>query len=340
MKRIIVLLLLAAVTLLACNAAKDIPFSLFATKTPTPTLTPTPTPTQNPTPTPTPIVVNPGDDLAEAILHAPEGETILLSAGTYYLTEPLDIRKPIHLIGAGMYQTEIVSETSDYVVRFSGDGPFIIEEITFRYKGSNPADVVIVESGEFSFSHCLFTGAIYVKGRGDHAGLFVQGNATGSVQESKAIDNRDAFGIFITGNAVVNLEANDFSGNYAGVAYYQDAMGEVQHNNFTQNDVGIVISSRAAPIVEDNTFTYNELACISYFEMASGAARRNQCSNSNVGILIFGQASPILEQNECWGNRFGISISTTAHPILMNNNLHDNTSNVEYFTPLTPTPMP
>ncbi len=54
--------------------------------------------------------------LEEAVAAASPGETILLGAGTWCLTEPLDIDRPLTLIGVGMDQVEIVSEAEGYVV--------------------------------------------------------------------------------------------------------------------------------------------------------------------------------------------------------------------------------
>ena len=58
--------------------------------------------------------------MEEALRHAPSGATVTLGPGTYRLMEPLDVDKPLRLVGTGMDQTEISSEAEGYVISFVG----------------------------------------------------------------------------------------------------------------------------------------------------------------------------------------------------------------------------
>jgi len=58
-------------------------------------------------------------DLETAVGAVVSGTTIVLAPGTYILDKPLDIEKSLRLAGAGMDQTEIVSESAGSVIQFS-----------------------------------------------------------------------------------------------------------------------------------------------------------------------------------------------------------------------------
>ena len=131
--------------------------SVFATQTAVP-------PTSVPAPVSTFMLAADGSGdyptLEEAVRSAPSGATIHLGPGIYRVERRLNVRKAVHLTGAGMDATEIVSEAEGYVVLFSGDGPFVVDDITFRHTGEAAASVVVVQSKDVTFSRCRFTGAV------------------------------------------------------------------------------------------------------------------------------------------------------------------------------------
>jgi parallel beta-helix repeat protein len=117
-----------------------------------------------------------------------------------------------------MDQTKIVSEAPEYVVRFSGEGLFAAEDITFHHQGTAAADVVVVRGGEIAFARCRFTRAVHV-GEGDRAGLRLQGSTIGVVRDCEAVEN-DSIGIFIEDRAKPTLEENLCTDNEVfGIAY-------------------------------------------------------------------------------------------------------------------------
>jgi parallel beta-helix repeat protein len=338
--------------------ATAIAANLFATQTaaaptPTPAPTSTPTPTPPPTPTPTPVPIRleadgSGDypSLEEAVQHVPEETTIVLGPGTYRLAEPLDIRKPLRLVGAGMDQTEIVSEAEGYVVGFSGDGLFATEDITFRHQGTAAASVVIVAGGEIAFARCRFTGAVQEE-KEDRAGLWLQGNTTGVVRECEAVEN-DNVGIYVGEQAQPTLEGNVCTDNeVVGIGYVGNSGGVARQNECSGNRGGIYVTEQAQPTLEGNVSTDNETAGIGYVGDSGGVARQNECVGSLSGIHVGEQAQPTLEgnvctdneqagiaywdnadgvarQNECSGNWIGIYLAETVNPDLVDNDCHDN----------------
>jgi len=325
-----------------------------STSTPIPTATPTSTPVPTSTPTPTPIPMRVEADgsgdyptLEEALQEAPEGAFIFLGPGTYHLESRLDVSNPLRLVGAGMDQTEIVSEAEGYVLRFSGDGPFDVEGITFRHEGEAVADTVVVQEGEVSFVRCRFTGA--VRGEDVRAGLRIQGSAAGVVQDCVAEEN-SGFGIVVGDQAQPTLEGNLCRENTrSGVIYTDSGGGVARQNECTDNGYhGISVNDQAEPTLEGNVCADNEQTGIGYFETGGGVARGNECTGNGVGIGVGEQAAPTLEENVCTGNGqagigylgsgggvarrnecsgnggYGIYVAETADPDLADNDCHDN----------------
>jgi parallel beta-helix repeat protein len=250
--------------------------------------------------TPAPITAHVAPDgsgdyasLEKAVLAVPAGSTIILEAGSYRLASPLIIEKTLYLIGAGMEQTEIVSDGPGFVVYFGINKPatvggivsrvdqsYTVEGITFRHKGNAVADTVVVDGGEIAFTDLSFTGAVSDNTGDPSAGLRVQGGATGIVWSCVILQNAGT-GIIVEGEAQPTLEANKVSGN-------------------TQDG-------------------------IAYLGVSSGVARMNDCrDNGSSGISVNDQAKPRLERNVCTGNRFGVYVQATADPVLVENEVGSN----------------
>lgn len=270
------------------------------------------TPAATPTPislaTPTLIRVDADDSndsprLVEAVRLAPDGATILLGPGTYRLAEPLDIRKPLRLVGAGMDEIEIISNVEGYAIRFSGKGPFAAEGITFRHEGTAVADVVVVQSGEVSLACCRFTGLFSEWGEGARVGLRLQGETTGIVRDCVAVGNYAA-GILVEGQSQPTLEGNICTDNGAGIAYFENAGGMARQNKCSRNGEGISVNHHAQSTLEGNICTDNTTFGIHYLGKASGVIRQNECARNWAGIFLTGSAGPNVEDNNCHSNAY------------------------------------
>lgn len=339
---------LLVILLTGCGGAQVEP---TVTSTPTPAPIPTPLPTPIPTPEAVTVQVAPdgsGDypSLEAAVNAIPAGSIIILEAGTYRLEDPLHIRKPLHLVGAGMDKTEIVSEAEGYVVHFDGAGPFVAEEITFRHAGETAADVVVVWGGEVKFARCRFTGAHETKER-QRAGLRLAQSTTGKVHDCVAEEN-NSLGIAILSQAQPTLEANRCTTNRGGGIYYGDNAGGIaRENECSRNWGGILVAAQAQPTLEENVCMDNEVAGIAYQDSAGGLALQNECARNFKGIVVAGEAHPELEgnictdnedsgigyheyasglasQNECSRNLVGIFVAGQAQPVLEENICADN----------------
>lgn len=315
-------------------------------------------PTAAPAPTPVTVRLLPdgsGDypSLEAAVDDVSEGSTIALEPGTYLLAEPLEIGKAINLVGANMDQTVIACAGEEYVVQFSGAGPFAAQEITFSHQGGTEANVVVVESGQVDFRRCRFTGAVWTEEAQARAGLRLEGGTRGVVRKCMAVDN-NGHGIRVVDRAQPTLERNVCSDNsYNGIVYRDSGGGVAWENECYRNGLhGIDVYDNAQPILERNTCTANQESGVAYFGQAGGVARQNDCSTNGLhGISLQGQARPTLEENvcadnqesgiayfeqadgaarrnECSGNGTnGITVQNEAHPALEGNHCFENALN-------------
>jgi parallel beta-helix repeat protein len=201
-----------------------------------------------------------------------------------------------------MDQTEIVSSAEGYVVRFTGGGRFAAEDITFRHEGEAMADVVTVLGGEVVFIRCRFTGAVYVEGAGNRAGLRLRQGASGLVRECVVVDN-DNTGILVENRALPMLDRNICTRNgVVGIGYVDEAGGVARENQCSENAVGIGVSNDARPTLERNVCRDNEYHGIAFWDSASGTAYRNECVGNGVGIFVGETANPDLVENNCYDN--------------------------------------
>ncbi len=309
------------------------------------TVSTTPTPVPTPGLDPAAMHIAPdgsGDypDLRTAVEAADPGATIVLEPGTYELAEPLEVDKALHLVGAGMDETEIVSEAEGHVVRFSGDGLFAVRDITFRHLGNAVADAVVVQGGDVNFQRCGFSGSVTLVEEDEwHAGLRLQGNTTGVVQDCKAANN-NGDGIWLEDQARLALEGNTCADNWGDGVYIEgEAQPTLEGNLCTGNGrSGISVLGQAQPTLERNTCTGNMISGINYADEAGGVARKNDCSQNQEGFAVTDQAQPTLEENTCMNNRFaGIRYTNTAGGLARGNECSGNDVGIEVSWSARPT---
>jgi hypothetical protein len=104
-------------------------------------------------------VVRPGDDLAAAVAATRDGGTLRLTAGTFKLTRPLVIRRPILIVGARGGRTYITGVSYRPLLWVRGNPSVRVTHVVFRRAVGGKAGMVrIWASGEagVAFSECVF----------------------------------------------------------------------------------------------------------------------------------------------------------------------------------------
>jgi parallel beta-helix repeat protein len=239
--------------------------------------------------------------LEEAVAAAVPRATITLGPGEYRLIWGLEIKNALTLVGAGMDETTIVSGSPDYVIRFAGTATFAAEGIAFRHDGSQVADVVVIEDGTGRFSRCSFSGATYVEGEGNRAGLRFSGSSRGSVEDSLVFGNSNT-GILLEEQARPELRRNSVRDNtVVGIGYKDLARGVASENTCTGHGIGIAVSVEARPTVEMNTCNDNDYG-IAYLENGGGECRGNECRRNKIGIVVGPSSTVELVDNDCREN--------------------------------------
>ena len=96
--------------------------------------------------------------LKEAVEQVAPNGVIRLGKGTHHLDEPLEMTKPVRIVGAGKEGTELTCSKPGYVLRFSGTGQFAARGVTFKHVGRTPANVVEIGAGDVILDSCCFSG--------------------------------------------------------------------------------------------------------------------------------------------------------------------------------------
>jgi parallel beta-helix repeat protein len=288
-------------------------------------------------------------NLADAVAALPPGSTINLEAATYRLDSPLEVSNALTLTGAGMTQSVIVSDAPEYVVHFTGDGAFVLRDLTVRHEGEAEADVVLAEGEEIVAQRCRFTGAVYVDGT-PRAGLRVRGTTQGMVSSSEAVEN-DLDGFRLEEDAGLILSNNVCSDNdQIGIHLRDTSSAEINSNTCERNTLnGASIAGSATAVLNENTLRDNGESGLVYFGDSGGAAYANTVTGNGLhGISVNDNAAPTVENNTCTGNDedglayfeasggtargndcshnglHGIGVSGSAAPVLENNLCTDN----------------
>lgn len=274
--------------------------------------------------------------LKDAIEACPPGSTIEIATGVYYQTEPLLVTKPLRLVGEGAEATIIVGDQGEFLLKIETSGPFYMEGISFKYDGSGPADVVVVDADELKVVSCSFSGAVQAPSRLSWAGLMIKGNTRGVVESCVATENTGE-GITIGENAAIEVRSCTCSDNtgvgiafigfaegiaennicerngQAGICVGEQASPEVRNNQFLNNKAGVWVFQNASPTLANNVFQNNEIGIFYWLGAPSGISSGNRCDGNSVGILVAGTADPELVGNICVENEVaGIVFSESS----------------------------
>ncbi|MEA5463239.1 S-layer homology domain-containing protein [Leptothoe sp. PORK10 BA2] len=211
---------------------------------------------------------SPFNTLTQALGRASAGTTIQLEAGTYGQGEsfPLTLASGVTVVGIGN-------------VTISGGGALATEDFGLQSVTLQLADGAQLRN------------VTVTNPQAQGIGVWLdQGSA---LLTRCQVKNCGRDGVFVTGDALPVLLANEFSGNQAsGLFMVRRSKGEVRQNRFTQTGYGIAISDQSAPLLIDN-----------------------QVLENRAGIVLSRSAKPVLRQNRILRNQtMGLWVQDTAQP--------------------------
>ena len=262
------------------------------------------------------------DTVTEFVEQAKQGGKIEIGVGEYMLDEPLTLSRDVELIGAGQNRTFILSSFQGHVVKFEGNGEFIIKRISFEHTGNHSADALYITNGVIEIDNCRFTGGIRdEKNKQGGNGLLIAGSTQGVVKNSVS-ERNGLYGIVVTDEAQIRLEKNTLLNNTeVGIAYFNNSEGTALYNTSKRNMAGIFVGGEAQPRLEQNILQNNTHAGIAYANNAGGIAMGNLIEkNGGSGILVANESQPKLEQNTLRSNaQNGITYLHNAGGIAVGN---------------------
>ena len=291
--------------------------------------------------------------LLTTLAGAQPGATIVLPAGTITLAEPLQVDRPVTLVGEGLDETRLECAAEGWVVAVTADVDVTIRGMTVAHVGEARADVARVEAGWLQVEACRLTGGrrepadaegghgVVVRGqarldctdcevvRNAWHGIAYLGDGGGTARGNRCQDNRH--GIAVGGSGEVELVGNTCHGNLlSGIAFFGRAGGSARENTCQANgDNGIAVFESARPELVGNVCFSNLGAGIDYSDEAGGSARENRCrENDGGGIAVGESASPELIGNTCRANSlsgidyFGEARGTARENVCQDNRQH------------------
>lgn len=188
------------------------------------------------------VALAPGDDVGAAVASAQAGTTLQLAAGTYHLPQGLVIDKDVTLQGdaggvslvsdaaltptatdgaavpgqparAPSISPQAAATRGAPVVTVTG-GTLTATDVTFRYTGTLPADVVVVQGGALDLTRARVEGGVGgAFGIGN--GVVLASGVTASIHDTTLSDN-DGCGISQGTGVTPSLQGNTFTGNGGG----------------------------------------------------------------------------------------------------------------------------
>ncbi|MCS7015755.1 MAG: right-handed parallel beta-helix repeat-containing protein [Gemmatales bacterium] len=292
-------------------------------------------------------------NLEAALAQARPGDWIYLPAGDHQLPRGLVIAKAIHLRGEGRDKTRIVSTVPGQVLRFVGAGPWNVQDLTVEYTGSQPADVLRVESGVFSMLHCKVTGGRHQEGIGLGRGLAVIAAERITLRKCLFTNNGET-GLTVEGpeTCQVLCEECTFSNNRGSGACFINATAELKKCSAIANQCdGLVAGFHCKIHIADSYVSGNGWSGIGLWDGVQATvincrseknshdgicarknsrlvAHGNQCvDNLWHGIRYQAEATGRCVKNTCSGNRHGIGLLHQSSPVVEDNTC---TRNKEY----------
>ncbi len=246
--------------------------------------------------------VRPNDDLCTRLAEAADGERLELPPGQYRLSKSLTIDRRLSVVGEDAERTVIVSQTvsqgSPQMLNVTASGLLSLQNVTLRYEGAKPADVIAIADGEGRFENVTLEGAKYALGHGG-SGLLLTGRAVARLH-----------GVTLTGNSRHGLEAYDDArlslidsvardNRRCGLVLRGRARGELRDNRVTHNARhGLDLGGQAAPVLRNNEVDHNAQHGLCYRGAASGRAEYNTFRyNALSGVSLLDYANPDVAEN-------------------------------------------
>lgn len=334
--RMMILICILLTTSLACGVRAFIPKSSNGGVVEVPLEQPTVSlPTITPIPPKMPRTVSLRADgsgdyptIESAVVDLVAGSTIILEPGEFSIMAPLEVNYSLTIRGQGMDNTTIIGNTGSTMLKFTGPGSLVLENLAFSYLGTDHALIVDVRDAEFIIKGCRFSGAVRdLEQKMGGSGLVLRGASSGTISFSIFDDNMlDGLDVQDNGNFLV-ADSQFINNGQTGLIFWGDAIGEVRNCSSQNNGYHGFSTVDHANVLFENNLAFNNLESGFYVREDSIVTAKNNQSyyNGLHGFSIKNNASVILEENMVYDNtEAGIRITDFAFLEARRNNIGGN----------------
>ncbi|WP_189062828.1 right-handed parallel beta-helix repeat-containing protein [Deinococcus arenae] len=257
------------------------------------------------------LPLRPPEDVQALLAALEAGEELQLERGVYVLDQPVTVRGPLTLRGAGMKDTVILSAAAEDTLIFQ-QADATLSDLTVAHAGTLPARSLQLDGGHLTLNRVQLAGAVRDDDLSEYgSGLWVKGDSEAVIHTATFTAN--AFGLYVSDTSHVDVSASTFSGNRDGGLYFRDASGGTVEGNTIQATAahGIHVTDHADPTISANRIH----------------------DNRGRGVTVYGQAIPTLQENTIENNVLqGVGVQDYASPTLTGNVIQNNRqSGVTYF---------
>lgn len=275
-------------------------------------------------------MLEPGEDLRDAVARASEGTTIVLPAGRHEVDGTVVLLSGVTLRGAGRDETTIVSDAAETAVIIATPGLVRLEQLTIELTGAQPASGLVAgPSASVALSGVRIAGATSAEGGVGGAGVFLTAEADEAAGRGTTLEITDSLfernawaGIAVAGGHRVSIESSGFTGNgEVGILFLDTSSGSVNASSFDGNTVGLAatgaatptwlastvtggsvgvqLDADAAPVIDGLRISGAASAAVIYGGRAGGSIGNTTCENVPYGIVVSSTAAPTLGENGC-----------------------------------------
>lgn len=288
-----------------------------------------------------------------------KGGTIDVAPGTYLVASPLEVTRPVHIVGFGSGTTTIKGAASGGVLVCTTDGACSLSGLSFVHSAQANANTVLIARGQIAVTDVSFTGAV---GNGTNGGygLCLEAASRGTVTDCTADANQFA-GFFVSSGSAVSVSGCEADANGSQGIVISNAAQPSAGSGATQADVPLVspvlvsdVSGGPAPVLSKNTCAKNKTDGI-LVSAGQPTLQDNQCLNNAVGMQVENDAAPMIDGNNCSNNSrcginywdasagtasdntsehnawSGIAVGGSAHPSVSTNTGHANGVGLWYY---------
>jgi parallel beta-helix repeat protein len=234
-----------------------------------------------------------------AINAAYDGDTILVSAETYY--ESIVVNKTVSLVGEGRDDTVVDAESTGTVIRVAANN-VNINGFTIQNSGTDYPNCGIIVDEWVTGTNISYNIIAH-----NYYGIRLENSNSSTIAGNNITNNRE--GIVLLWSSDFNeISENDVTGNNYGISVYASSNNSIFGNNIAANSYqGIYTEGASYNRISGNNITDNGSGILfeySDYNMLSG----NNVTDNGSGITLWGSSNNKLRSN-CMANNtrnFGV----------------------------------